>query len=452
MHIVNLQNFDLDNSNLQRLRAATGVFSKHGEIVLMAGDYNLGTEEAATLTTDDAGSTFASGHDRERRRWDCHLPSLCALTHDQPTHAAMEYTSFGRGRIRHSSLDRIATNMSPPTIARADITIRPADIRLAIPRQGRTPLSDHIPVSFKPWTASPPHHLRTIPTWLIRTPQFAEHVAKACNALRDKDLPPHDMWRRRKQAIRNAARAARLDILRRHRATVAGRCQLALQLVGAIHANEVDVAQRVPRTWPECHAAVLTTASGVRVTDERCFHRLRGTAIGRARQQAAAAPGPDRKDQGSTRLTQVTSRLSDHDQATWLQTTRPSTSIGRDNSDTTTDVRLAKAFPRAFTPRTDAEPVPLLGRGTIDRVIDHSPNTTPGPDGLPYLAWARAGEGARDILHTLTTELMRADRAPPSLNASLAVFPPTKATGSGPLERRLRPQSSTGATADAQKC
>lgn len=69
----------------------------------------------------------------------------------------------------------------------------------------------------------------------------------------------------------------------------------------------------------------------------------------------------------------------------------------------------------------DTEQILTPDRDAIDRMTHH---TTPGPDGPPFLAWARASDGAREVLHTLTKELMRTGKAPPSLNASLAVFPP----------------------------
>lgn len=112
--------------------------------------------------------------------------------------------------------------MPPPTIARTDITIRPADMRLAIPRLGRHTLSDHAPVSynFRPWTNSAAH-LRAIQPWLVRAPQYKDHASTTIDALRTLDLSPHDLWRRTKQALRWAAQNARLDILRQHGTSVA---------------------------------------------------------------------------------------------------------------------------------------------------------------------------------------------------------------------------------------
>lgn len=55
--------------------------------------------------------------------------------------------------------------------------------------------------------------------------------------------------------------------------------------------------------------------------------------------------------------------------------------------------------------------------------------SAPGPDGLPYSAWQRAGAPATQVLLRLHRHMECVGQAPPAFGASVAVFLPKGAQG-----------------------
>lgn len=218
----------------------------------------------------------------------------------------------------------------------------------------------------------------------------------------------------------------------------------ALQLARALRAEDSRAARRVAHAWPAVSAAIRIARHTTEDIDERGLHdrglplrlRLRGYAAGswRPRHGATFTGDDDTVDQvvGPAHPTAVVRVLKTDEAEERDDAPRPAE--GPDASNAALHAfwlrqilhrgrhglwRLARAFPRALTPKMDMHnPSPYRTRPSLT-VCSTTPHTTPGLDGLPYLAWARAGDSARDVRLDGRSHA----KAPPALTFS-RVFPP----------------------------
>lgn len=81
-----------------------------------------------------------------------------------------------------------------------------------------------------------------------------------------------------------------------------------------------------------------------------------------------------------------------------------------------------------------AQGIPTITKERIVKILAKPVRSAPGPDGVTYLAWAAAGEGAAEVLWAVAQALMSDRSAPSWLNASLMILIPARPTT---LARRL---------------
>lgn len=58
------------------------------------------------------------------------------------------------------------------------------------------------------------------------------------------------------------------------------------------------------------------------------------------------------------------------------------------------------------------------------RLVEHAPNPSPGPDGIPYKAWVSCGQASATLLYNVCLDILGGRCPPPKFNASLMVFIP----------------------------
>lgn len=247
-----------------------------GGEVLIAGDLNFGAPDDPTLHTSRSGVTDKYRDGKERARWRTVLQSTTEIVHHQPTRATFRHTASERS-LTHNCIDRIFTTMAPTTTA-LRATMRLDAIRLAIPTDGFTPASDHVPVRAT-FTLRPPlpPAMRPIPTWVTRHPNAARVQARLGTLQLDR-LEPADAVRRTRQGLRAEAAVVRNECLHKRPRTNGEVTQAALQAARAIHRHDEQALRRETARWPAL-AQRYDDWGSLRLRSTDTLHRLPGATI-----------------------------------------------------------------------------------------------------------------------------------------------------------------------------
>lgn len=368
--VVNVHNVNVPREAIAALaRLAAEARQDVQHTFILTGDFNFEEDEEPT---DDARPPRGTTRrwDPERRRWLPLLRVLTAHTHRHATRfgAADDGTLCGRA----SSLDRAYSALPPHRLALSRVWVQIGDARVPDRRGDRPALSEHRPL-ITIWTPrhERPAHLRPVPEWVARSPEYAHMVGDALRVAGPDLLPAPDAIRRVKQLMRVAAARARDAIMARNPEAALSRRHLALQTIRALQRDDMRTLTRTLREWPALTQALRADHDDrtATVTDADLLRRLLADAKSAPHNAAPPSGMPRRRQRRHARrhneaqMRKWSGPWVPHRQRRWLSgvTVERATLRGRP------PYTQANAMLRIFLPTTGQSALPRRGRTTASQ-------------------------------------------------------------------------------------
>lgn len=267
--------------------------------------------------------------------------------------------------------------------------------------------SDHIAVTMTaPRRPALPSGRRPVQLWVLRHPPFAKFARQRLDSMGLHALAPMERWRRCKQALKAAAAATRDALLAAQPTSPQACAQRAMQLVRGLHRDGPKQVSDMRRRWATIQPLIERQRNGYRILDHDGLSRAIRDAIVGGPHQHDDAGTLGQRPQGAPRSDFRKDRADAwHMQRRWLAgvTTEATTEAPAMSTAEALAAHWSSTFVPAATDRwltgglarifihphhQDEWPTPTAaGSG---RHLGRAKSSAPGPDGLPYRAWAAA--------------------------------------------------------------
>ena len=454
--IYNVHNHGISDPDLasviEVLSADSLLARSHPEVVTVSvlGDFNFcaPSEGRLKIATPECAVSNAVACRAAVRRWQSALSQLVEIQQGSPTH-------YCAGSHSMTRLDRVYVSIPPYmlTLMSAKCTVT------CCPRWSHDRgLSDHAPVAcaLSPRTVARPDS-RPIPAYVFKLPGFVSiHDALVEAACLDS-LPTVARWMLHKTILRESARIARDDLLAVSGDLGQARGTTLSSIARAVWTNSTRLARTLISRSALALRHLRVSGNDVTLADPPAFEtcicedRCRSFDERIAREQAdldlkcCASSAPRRRSNRMSALLRLARLWSPFDRR--LVVAGVITGFRSDGSpcvvlDPTARIgALSAAWSDTFSAQPScmatAEEViarwarPLdFSRVSPPSVEDfktaasRARSSAPGRDGLPYEAWAAAGDSGASTLHAVCCSLLQGVPMPISFNDGVMVFAP----------------------------
>ena len=375
-----------------------------------------------------------------QRRWDLSL--LVGTEAAQPDPTRMGKKNVNEALyIVTTRIDRIYTSTQPWQLAL--IMSRAATFGKLADMEKRTS-SDHVGViATLSVRKQIPEHLRPLPKWLVKHEVFGELLKVELEKIAPNFVDPFAELIQVKKAMRAVSKTASKQILSKSPEDAAQRMQLLLQLGRALATNGTWLAEKVAFAIPAIHEFVAVSRDSVAITNASAYNKFStDVAMNHLNTESVATAAivdqRARKGSSASRLNRLLGLWNPFKRrAATVAILRDDGHLASPEADAAkaladhwgktfaikqTDTSTAATFLHQFL-------VPLnivnLSCPTVEdfghflRKVAHS---APGPDGIPYAAWAAAGPRGHSLLRKLFFHQAAGRDFEASFNASLGEF------------------------------